>query len=187
MFWNIFKKIYIITSIASSFIIFYYLSSKFFNFLDNNSNKENKEKVITNLANDIILNKDKLNILVGKDENDNNVYIPYKGLFQNILVTGTIGSGKTSSFLYPVTKQLISYKSNNIDEKLAMLILDVKGNYYKHVLSCAKSVNRQNDVIIIKLGGRYKYNPLDKPNLKPQILANRLITILKLFRRFRKF
>lgn len=29
--------------------------------------------------------------------------------------------------------------------------------------------------------GNYKYNPLDKPNLKPIVLANRLKTILSLF------
>lgn len=33
----------------------------------------------------------------------------------------------------------------------------------------------------MNLGGYIKYNPLDKPNLKPAILANRLKTILKLF------
>ncbi len=33
----------------------------------------------------------------------------------------------------------------------------------------------------MNFGGYIKYNPLDKPNLKPAILANRLKTILKLF------
>ena len=33
----------------------------------------------------------------------------------------------------------------------------------------------------MNFGGNIKYNPLDKPNLKPAILANRLKTILKLF------
>lgn len=33
----------------------------------------------------------------------------------------------------------------------------------------------------MKLVGDVKYNPLDKPNLKPAILANRLKTILTLF------
>ncbi len=33
----------------------------------------------------------------------------------------------------------------------------------------------------MNFGGEFKYNPLDKPNLKPTVLANRLKTILTLF------
>ena len=83
--------------------------------------------------------------------------------------------------MYPFTRQLISYKSNSFNEKLAMLILDVKGNYYKEVLKYANETQRLEDVILIELGGNYKYNPLDKPNLKPIVLANNLKTILTLF------
>ena len=83
--------------------------------------------------------------------------------------------------MYPFTRQLISYKSNSFNEKLAMLILDVKGNYYKEVLQYANTYNRLEDIILIELGGFYKYNPLDKPNLKPIVLANKLKTILTLF------
>ena len=59
--------------------------------------------------------------------------------------------GKTSSAMYPFTKQLITYKSNNPEEKLAMLILDVKGNYYKEVLKYANQNNRLQDIILIEL------------------------------------
>ena len=38
------------------------------------------------------------------------------------MITGTIGSGKTSSAMYPFTRQLIEYKSNNKKEKLGLLI-----------------------------------------------------------------
>lgn len=71
-------------------------------------------------------------------------------MYQNILVTGTIGSGKTSSALYPFTKQLISYNFDN-DKKLSFLILDVKGNYYSKVIEFAKAFNRLDDVIVIEL------------------------------------
>ena len=122
-----------------------------------------------------------LSLLIGKDDKENKIFIPEKGLFQNILITGTIGSGKTSSAMYPFTKQLISYKSNNKDEKLGFLILDVKGNFLKEVLKYAKEYNRLDDVITINLSGKYKYNPLDKPHLKPSVLANQLKDILLLF------
>ena len=49
------------------------------------------------------------------------------------------------------------------------------------ILNYAKQYNRINDLIIIEPGGKYKYNPLNKPHLKAQVLANRLKTILLLF------
>ena len=50
-----------------------------------------------------------------------------------MLITGTIGSGKTSSAMYPFTEQLIKYNFLNPDKKMGMLILDVKGNYFEQV------------------------------------------------------
>lgn len=65
--------------------------------------------------------------------------------------------------------------------KLGMLILDVKGNFFKQVLNYAKAYNRVSDVIEISLDSKVRYNPLDKPLLNPSVLANRLKTILELF------
>ena len=121
-------------------------------------------------------NPDDLSIFVGNTINNNPIFINNKGLFQNILITGTIGSGKTSSVMYPFCKQLMSNP-----KKIGMLILDVKGNFYRQILEFAKDTNRLNDVVVIELNGKYKYNPLHKPNLSPQVLANRLKTILLLF------
>ena len=77
--------------------------------------------------------------------------------------------------------QLIKYKCNSNEEKIGILILDVKGNYYLQVLAYAKKNNRLDDIILIEPGGKYKYNPLNKPRLKASVLANRLKTILLLF------
>ena len=66
-------------------------------------------------------------------------------------------------------------------QKLGMLILDVKGNYYKQVYEYAKNYEISDDLIVIGLGSNVFYNPLHKPHLKPQVLANRLKTILLLF------
>lgn len=68
-----------------------------------------------------------------------------------------------------------------LDPKLGMLILDVKGNFFKQVLNYAKAYNRVSDVIEISLDSKVRYNPLDKPSLNPSVLANRLKTILELF------
>ena len=128
------------------------------------------------------LTNNKLNLLIGQDEKTNSkIYVPESGLYQNFLITGTIGSGKTSSCMYPFTKQLLEYNSKNVNSKIGMLILDVKGNYYAQVKNYAKSLDLLQDLIVIELGNNVFYNPLHKPNLKPQILANRLKTILLLF------
>ena len=75
----------------------------------------------------------------------------------------------------------MKYNSENPDKKIGMLILDVKGNYYAQVKEYAKKYNLINDLNIIELGGKIKYNPLHKPNLKESVIANRLKTILTLF------
>jgi hypothetical protein len=82
--------------------------------------------------------------------------------------------------MYPFTEQFIKYNSNH-NEKIGMLILDVKGNYYNQVKKYAQKYNLENDLIIIELNSNIFYNPLHKPNLKPQVLANRIKTILTLF------
>lgn len=79
--------------------------------------------------------------------------------------------------MYPFLKQLIEY----ISPKFGMLILDVKGNFFKQVLEYSNIYNRDSDIIEISLNSNTRYNPLDKPNLNPSVLANRLKTILELF------
>ncbi len=170
--WLNIRIIFIIFSFISILIlnnsIFNYLKLKEFIFKIN-SLKINKKN-----------NDASFNIIIGKSDKINTpVFIPEKGLYQNILITGAIGSGKTSSAMYPITKQLISF--NYCNNKMGMLILDVKGNYHSEVLKYAKLFNRENDFITIQIGGKFKYNPLDKPNLKPLVLANHLKTILLLF------
>ncbi len=83
--------------------------------------------------------------------------------------------------MYPFTKQLLEYNSLNPSKKIGMLILDVKGNYYKQVKEYAKKYNLENDLIVLELASNTFYNPLHKPHLKAQVLASRLKTILLLF------
>ena len=83
--------------------------------------------------------------------------------------------------MYPFTKQLIKYNYLNPDKKIGMLILDVKGNYYNQVKKYVEKYNLKDDLIVIELKSNITYNPLNKPNLKPIVLANRLKTILELF------
>ncbi|GHV10160.1 hypothetical protein FACS1894217_15490 [Clostridia bacterium] len=106
--------------------------------------------------------------------------IPEKALYQNILMTGTIGTGKTASFMYPACKQALFYQADKPDEKAGMLILDVKGNFYEQVLKYAAECGREDDVVLITLGGKYTYNPLHKPGMEPVDLAERSRQVLNL-------
>ena len=83
--------------------------------------------------------------------------------------------------MYPFTEQFFKYNSKNLKNKIGMLILDVKGNYNNQVKKYAEKYNLNDDLIVLELNSNIFYNPLHKPNLKPQVLANRLKTILTLF------
>jgi len=170
--WLLIKKLYFLFFTVCYFIVYIFIA---------NNIQKSKKTVHKNLEELECEDNSKLSLRIGKTENGITKYIHENGLYQNILITGTIGSGKTSSAMYPFTKQLISYSSQDFSEKLALLILDVKGNYYQEVLKYASENNRSQDIILIDLSGKFCYNPLDKPNLKPIVLANRLKTILTLF------
>ena len=168
--WQYIKLMYIITFFTSNLICSNFVYNKI-------PIKKKTEKHLDTKNKD-----DKLKLLIGYNQKTKEkIYIPKSGLFQNFLITGTIGSGKTSSAMYPFTKQLIKYNYLNPNNKIGMLILDVKGNYYNQVKKYVKKYNLEDDLIVIELKSKITYNPLNKPSLKPIVLANRLKTILELF------
>lgn len=156
--WSYIKSFYLLTVIISWIFISYTFHKNFPIPQDKKIEKQSEEGIHLNIGTNMSTNLP--------------VIIPEKGLYQNIFITGTIGTGKTSSAMYPFVNQLLK-------QNLGMLILDVKGNFYSKVLELNQIYHR--NVIVLELNGKYTYNPLDKPNLKPSILANRLRTILTLF------
>lgn len=126
--------------------------------------KTNNNFDITTCTNDVCL-------YIGNNQTGEKIFLDSISLYQNILITGAIGSGKTSCTIYPFLKQLLSF------EQISGLILDVKGNMKSTIMQFCNNKH----LIVIELLGKYKYNPLHKPHLKPQVLADRLVTILKLF------
>lgn len=167
--WEKLKLLYLIFFILSNFIYSNMIYPIFFN---------KKETKLSDLQKKQMQD---LHLDIKNTSVKSPIIIPKEGLYQNILITGTIGTGKTSSAMYPFTRQLIEFKSDNIEEKLGMLILDVKGNYYNQVKTYVDFYHREQDLIVIGLDSNIKYNPLDKPNLKASVLANKLKTILTLF------
>ncbi len=154
--------------------------------IKNKKIKKKKENIknYDSKNNNNIDQEEKIKILLGFDKSNNPLYINEKGLFQNILITGSIGSGKTSSAVYQITKKLLKFgicSSNNNSKKIGMLVLDVKGNYYDFIKKECQYIGREEDLIEISLNSNIYYNPLDKKEYSPKIIASRLKYILLLF------
>lgn len=192
--WNIIKLLYLVSFVVSFTIMFFYTSksvslfsrAKIFTKSKQKVNKKIKSKIKSKVSfsfkkDERLLNNSYLKLSIGINENGEELAITEKGLFQNVLITGTIGTGKTTSAMYPFTEQIIKYNANNDLAKIGLLVLDVKGNYWEYVEKIAKKYGRYSDLVLINLSGKVRYNPLDKPNLKASVLANRLRTILELF------
>lgn len=82
-YWNIIKKMYYINLFCSIFVI---INSVFSFFI-----KDKKQTIKKSNSNNIF--EKGLHLLVGNNFlTEEKILIPEKGLFQNILVTGTIGS-----------------------------------------------------------------------------------------------
>lgn len=181
IYFNFFGKYIDLVSTFSDYIkefkTIYYLLVSFFllnviwlivsKVIDDNT-KTNKDKELKYIDIDNIVN-----INIGKDKKENNVYINEKGLYQNLLITGSIGSGKTSSAISNILDGLIS---NNIYG----LIIDVKGNYIDTVEKIAKNKGKESKILKISMDSDFKYNPLYKSYLTSIELANRVRKVLQL-------
>ncbi|MBQ9013190.1 MAG: DUF87 domain-containing protein [Bacilli bacterium] len=126
------------------------------------------------------LNKSKENVhnedfsISIKTEDENDVVITDKGLYQNVLITGSIGSGKTSSAISNILAGLI-------ENNLGGLVIDIKGDYVESVEKIAKKYNRENDLVKISINNEFRYNPLHDNMLSSTEMANSIKQVLTLF------
>lgn len=176
----------LVAAFLSGFILYRTMFERFFH-------KKNDKKSISDeniRTPEFPWRKDKLQIIVGlkhekftlnKVKDPEYLIIPSAALFQNFLISGTIGTGKTASVMYPFLKQAIFYQADVRKEKAGMLILDVKGNFYKQALEYARECGRDRDVVLIQLENQNKYNPLHKPYMEAIDLAERSRYVMDLF------
>lgn len=165
----------------------YYVSFKFayyilfFLFVFNLTYKINKKKSLSKLSKQKsakISSKSSYDIVLQNYQNkgnysNNEVVITEQGLYQNILITGSVGSGKTSGAISNILDQLIK-------KGIGGLVIDIKGNFVNEVVRIAKRYNRRDDVIEISLKNNFMYNPLDNGNLTNLELANVIKKVLVL-------
>ena len=157
---NIFGSNLIYFKMFYLFLILFFISN-IVNFTINKILKFSKSTLNDNL------NFDKTDLVLS------NVKIPLLGLYQNILITGSIGSGKTSCGITNILDYLLK-------NKLYGLIIDVKGNYINTVKKVAKKNNMLNEIEVISLESKITYNPLDRPSISASELSARIIKALNL-------
>lgn len=182
--WFLIKKLYPFVFLFSHLIISHFLYVRFIQkilfFIDSKIKSKQNRKTESKFVSSKPLSD--LSLFIGNMlDSSCPIVIPESGLYQNFLITGTIGTGKTASAMYPFTKQFLAYNSLHPNKKIGMLILDVKGNYYSQIKKYVNFYHLENDFIVLSFSSSVFYNPLHKPNLKPQVLADRLKTILTLF------
>ena len=79
-----------------------------------------------------------------------------RALNGGVLVTGSIGSGKTQAALLPILEGVL----RSFTPVPSALIIDPKGDLKKEVIEMAEKLGRNGDVIHIKLGGNVTLNPI---------------------------
>lgn len=100
------------------------------------------------------------------------IFLKQKALYQNMLITGSIGSGKTSGAICNLTDALIS-------RGLGGVILDAKGSFISSVRKMCKKAGREQDLQEVSMASNCYFELLDK-NIMPQELANRLRHVIEL-------
>lgn len=134
-----------------------------------------KECIISNFNK--LLDKQKLeekpsdnDYIIARDENDECFCVEEDALYQNVLITGSIGSGKTSGAIARLTYNLIKSGKGG-------LILDIKGNYVDTVKEMCKRLGRVEDVCTLSKKSEWYFELLDK-HISSLELANRLKQVI---------
>lgn len=110
--------------------------------------------------------------IIARDENDEALTITDETLYQNVLITGSIGSGKTSGAVARLTHNLIKSGKGG-------LILDVKGNFVETVQNITKRLGRIQDICVISKDSKWYFELLDD-SISSLELANRLKQVILL-------
>jgi len=131
--------------------------------------KKTVEKI---LDKESLVEEKQIGYVLARDENDEALTITDESLYQNVLITGSIGSGKTSGAISRLTYNLIKCGKGG-------LILDVKGNFVDTVQIMAKKLSRIQDVCIISKDSNWYFEILAS-GVSSLELANRLKQVITL-------
>jgi hypothetical protein len=97
--------------------------------------------------------------------------IPEGGLYTGVAAVGSTGSGKTLCCLHPIAEQIFNWRRDSAEEKASGFVLEVKGDFCRHVQEILNAAGRGDDYVEIGPNSKWKYNPLNC-NLSEDELAN---------------
>ena len=113
--------------------------------------------------------RDELFVVVGEVHNERKpgpsetprwLAVPERGLFTGIAIFGAVGSGKSSSCMYPFAEQILAYRASNKDARIGGLVLEVKGDFCRKIKEILERHGRGEDYVEISLDSECRYNPL---------------------------
>lgn len=162
----------------TKFKLIYHISCAICVFYLTNRYKEVLKKLVVDVVNKMLGNKnlevkeEVTGYIIARDEEDECFVLQEESLYQNMLITGSIGSGKTSGAIARLTYNLIKSGKGG-------LILDIKGNFVDTVNEMCKRLGRVNDVCVISKKSSCYFELLDK-NISSLELASRLKHVITL-------
>ena len=104
--------------------------------------------------------------------------VPAAGLFTGTAIFGATGSGKTAACMRPFVSQLFSWQAADPDRRASGLVLEVKGDFCRHVRDVLEASDRAGDYVELGLGCKWQWNPLDAPEVDSYSLAYQLSSLL---------
>ena len=114
---------------------------------------------------------------VERASDPNWLVIPERGLYTGMAIVGAIGTGKTSACMYPYVEQLLAYRASDPTRRIGGLVLEVKGDFCRHVRDILARHGRGDDYIEVSLTSPYRYNPLHN-DLDAYALAYGIATLM---------
>ena len=94
-----------------------------------------------------------------EDEKPEWAVMPRRALNGNILITGSIGGGKTQGTILPYLDQVLT----NFKPRPSILAIDPKGTFIPEALKIIKKHGLEEHVLHMKLGGGVTFNPIFNP------------------------
>ena len=105
--------------------------------------------------------------------------MPEKGLYTGLAIFGAIGTGKTTSCMKPFCRQLLEWQNHNVEQRVAMLVLEVKGDFCYDVQAMLTEYGRMDDYMELTVSAEgWQWNPLNAPWLDTYSLAYTLASLV---------
>ncbi len=103
-----------------------------------------------------------------------------KGLVTNLVILGSIGSGKTV-FIESILEQLLTYKNTDPTQKIGLLALDEKGNFYKNIQSVLNRIGgeRKKDIYLFNQESEIYFNPIHHPHKNHSEVARMISAVIE--------